>query len=95
MKPDSQPPIAWSQPDFADTPEADPAMEVSGPAHVAVVLHVAVEVVGNLVVHGDVVHLADRQLHAMEAASVTVVMSMPPSSVMTKRSAILGSIQMS
>ena len=39
-------------------------------AHVAVILHVAIEIVGNLIVHGDVVHLADGQYDAVEAATV-------------------------
>src|SRR5690348_5330305 len=34
---------------------------VAGPAHGAIILHVAVNVVGDLVVHGDVIHLADGQ----------------------------------
>src|SRR4051812_39801031 len=42
----------------------------AGPAHVSVVLHVAVEVVGNLVVHIDVVHLPDGQSRAMKTAAV-------------------------
>ena len=40
------------------------------PAHRAVVLHVRVDVVRHLVVDGDVIHLADRQLHALRAAAV-------------------------
>ena len=39
-------------------------------AHVPVVLHVAVKVVRNLIVHGHVVHLADGQGDTMEAAPV-------------------------
>src|SRR5580765_7320668 len=39
-------------------------------SHVSVVLHVAVEVVRNLVVDSDVIHLADRQFHAMQSAAV-------------------------
>src|SRR5713226_8360238 len=39
-------------------------------AHVSVVLHVAVEIVGDLVVYIDVVHLADRQRNTMEPAAV-------------------------
>src|SRR5215472_9013571 len=42
----------------------------AGPAHVGAVLHVGVDVVRNLVVHSDVIHLADRKLHAQEAAAV-------------------------
>src|SRR6266436_7159795 len=39
-------------------------------AHISVVLHVAVAIVGDLVVYVDVVHLADRQRNAMEPAAV-------------------------
>ena len=39
-------------------------------AHGAVVLHVAVDVIGHSVIHGDVVHLPDGQRHAMDAAAV-------------------------
>src|SRR5919201_1343604 len=39
-------------------------------AHVPVVLHVAVEVVGNLIVDGDVVHLPDWEFHVVKATSV-------------------------
>src|ERR1035438_9345041 len=39
-------------------------------AHVPVILHIAVEVVWNLVVHGDVVHLADGQSNTVEPAAV-------------------------
>src|SRR5579863_8657940 len=38
--------------------------------HVSVVLHVAVEVVGNLIVDIDVVHLTDRQSNSMKTAAV-------------------------
>ena len=41
-----------------------------GPAHRPVVLHVRVDVVRHLVVDGDVIHLADRQLHPPVAAPV-------------------------
>ncbi len=44
----------------------------AGTAHVSVILHIAVEVVGNLVVHVDVVHLADRESNSMEASTVHV-----------------------
>lgn len=39
-------------------------------SHVSVILHVAVEVVRDLVVDRDVIHLPDGQFHAMHAASV-------------------------
>jgi hypothetical protein len=39
-------------------------------AHGAVVLHVAIDHVGNLVVDRDVVHLPDGQRDAIEAAPV-------------------------
>src|SRR6266571_3096585 len=42
----------------------------AGAAHVSVVLHIAVEVVRNLVVDVHVIHLTDRQSNAMEAAAV-------------------------
>src|ERR1700736_2773603 len=42
----------------------------AGTAHVPVILHVAVEVIGNLVIHGDVVHLADGQGDTVESATV-------------------------
>src|SRR6266852_6601496 len=42
----------------------------AGTAHVSVVLHIAVEIVGDLVVDVDVVHLADWKSHAVEAAAV-------------------------
>src|SRR5579862_247821 len=42
----------------------------AGTAHVPVVLHVAVEVIRNLVIDIDVIHLPDRQIHAMEAAAM-------------------------
>src|SRR5215831_1415985 len=42
----------------------------AGPAHVRAVLHVGIDVIRNLVVHGDVVHLANWKLNTMEAAPV-------------------------
>src|SRR5882762_6916412 len=42
----------------------------AGTAHVSIVLHVAVEVVRNLVVDINVVHLADWQSNAVKAAAV-------------------------
>src|SRR6266702_6387182 len=42
----------------------------AGTAHIPVILHVAVEIVGNLVIHGDVVHLPDGQGDAVETAAV-------------------------
>ena len=36
----------------------------------AVVLHIPVNVVRNLIIHGHVIHLPDGQLHAMESLSV-------------------------
>src|SRR5581483_10336445 len=42
----------------------------AGAAHVSIVLHVAVEVVGNLVVDIHVVHLPDGQREAVQAAPV-------------------------
>ena len=42
----------------------------AGAAHVPIVLHVAVEVVRNLVVNVDVVHLADGQSNAVKTAAV-------------------------
>ena len=45
-------------------------MGTLGPTHVAVILHVAIEVVGSLVVYGHVIHLADRQRDAVKAATV-------------------------
>src|SRR5215469_13611702 len=57
-------------PNFAETTESETSERSAGPAHVSVVLHVCVEVVGNLVVDSDVIHLADWQLNAVEAAAV-------------------------
>src|SRR5580704_6198746 len=42
----------------------------TGPAHVPVILHVAVEVVGNLLVHSHVIHLPDGQSDAVKSAAV-------------------------
>src|SRR5882757_1046395 len=42
----------------------------AGTAHVPVVLHVAVEVVGNLLIHGDVIHLADGQGDTVKSTPV-------------------------
>src|SRR6266436_2593143 len=42
----------------------------AGAAHVSIVLHIAIEVVRNLVVDVYVVHLADWKCHAMESATV-------------------------
>src|SRR5438309_11310721 len=42
----------------------------AGTAHTSVVLHIAVEVVGNLVVDVHVIHLAEWQSNAVEAAAV-------------------------
>src|SRR5215472_13367901 len=39
-------------------------------AHVRTILHVGVDEIRNLIVYSDVVHLADRELNAMEAAAV-------------------------
>src|SRR5205807_108654 len=38
--------------------------------HVPIVLHVAVDVVGNLIVHINVVHLTDGKIYAVESAPV-------------------------
>src|SRR5215472_6729541 len=38
--------------------------------HVRAVLHIGVDVVRDLIVYGDVIHLANRQLHPLEAAAV-------------------------
>src|SRR6185312_12797698 len=39
----------------------------AGAAHRPIVLHVAIYVVGDLVIHGNVIHLPDGQLHIVEA----------------------------
>ena len=61
---------------FAATHSAFPAhfgkttQRQAGTAHVRSVLHVAVDVVGHLIVHGDVIHLADWQCHVMKSPPV-------------------------
>jgi len=42
----------------------------AGTSHVSVILHVAVEVVRDLVIDRHVIHLPDGQFHAMPSASV-------------------------
>src|SRR5579859_4267219 len=42
----------------------------AGAAHVSVILHVGVDVVGNLVIDVHVIHLSDRQLNSVKATAV-------------------------
>src|SRR5690242_16581518 len=42
----------------------------AGAAHIRAVLHVGVDVVRNLIVDGDVIHLTNWKLNALEAAPV-------------------------
>src|SRR4029077_6015917 len=67
--------IGQGEPGFATSHVTIPAgfLRINGYAgttHVPVVLHVAVEVVGHLVIDCDVIHLADRQRDAVEPATV-------------------------
>ena len=63
VNPDSQPPMPRSQPRLRERrPEAAEGADLErGAAHGRVVLHVAVEVIRDLIVYGDVIHLADGQ----------------------------------
>src|ERR1051326_8462099 len=42
----------------------------AGAAHGAIVLHVSIHVIGNLVINGDVIHLPNRQGYLLEAAAM-------------------------
>ena len=73
----------------------DRLRRVARAAHRPVVLPVAVDPVRHLVVDGDVVHLPDRQRMRWKFCPWLVVICIPPSSVIAKRSAFFGSNQMS
>ena len=59
------------------------------------VLHAAVDVIGNLVVHRDMVHLGDRQVDPPPGLAPVERDRAPPSSLIMNRSGFVGSAHMS
>ncbi len=71
------------------------AGNVAGPAERHAVLHLAVDVVRDAVVGGDVVHLRDGQANQRKERPRVVLIMTPPSLPIIMRSGLVGSAHMS